>query len=73
MKELPRPFRKTKPGRSFETFEVVLVQRHNGYTIAGQFIEPAASPDHTRSLRPAEEAIQNVRLEVVASIASKSG
>jgi hypothetical protein len=33
--------RKTKLGFSFESFEVVRIQRHNGYQIAGKKIPPA--------------------------------
>jgi hypothetical protein len=32
--------RKTKPGFSFESYEVAIIQRHNGYEIAGVKIEP---------------------------------
>ena len=34
-------FRKTKLGFSFESYEVVIVQRDHGYEIAGKKIEPA--------------------------------
>ena len=33
--------RKTKPALFFESYEVVRVQRHNGYQIAGKKIPPA--------------------------------
>ena len=34
-------FEQTKPGLEFSVFEVVLVQRHNGYEIAGKRFPPA--------------------------------
>ena len=41
--------RKTKPGFSFESYEVVRIQSHNGYTIDGVEIEPAESiPNSTQ-------------------------
>lgn len=34
-------FEQTKPGTSGSWYEVVVVQRHNGYTIAGKNVPPA--------------------------------
>ena len=39
--------RKTKPGFSFESYEVVRIQRHNGYQIAGIKIPPAEMMPHS--------------------------
>lgn len=36
-------FRQTKPGLTRTWFEVVVVQRHDGYTIGGQYVAPAES------------------------------
>jgi hypothetical protein len=32
-------FRKTKPGLTFESFEVVIIQRHDTFTIQGKQVE----------------------------------
>lgn len=36
-------FEQTKPGLSRTWFEVVVVQRHDGYTIGGSYVAPAES------------------------------
>ena len=49
--------RKTKPGLSFESYEVVRVQRHNGYQIAGKKIPPA-------EMMPSSYNLGNTRMDV---------
>jgi hypothetical protein len=40
-------FEQTKPGLRGTWFEVVVVQRHDGYTIAGRYVAPAESMPST--------------------------
>jgi hypothetical protein len=39
-------FRKTKPGLGFESFEVVIIQRHDTFVIHGKEIEPPNTYHH---------------------------